>query len=193
MRHSAPRDLDSDVNEFWLENWSDFEREDQAFNLSMFDRNRLFLNQGDGFLADASYISGVDIDSDSRATAIGDLNEDGRPDMVVRSVGGGPLRVFMNRAPRQRSVRVTLRGTRSDSNGIGAKLVLRLGERELYRENFPQNSLMAQCATETIFGLGDYQGPMQLTITWPSGAVQVIEDVRPGRVRISEADASERL
>ena len=84
MRHPAPRQVDGEVDEFWLENPFDFEKADKPVNLSMFERNRLFLNQGEGFLADASHVSGVDLESDTRAVAVGDLNEDGRPDLGVK-------------------------------------------------------------------------------------------------------------
>ena len=186
MRHPAPRQVDGEVDEFWLENPFDFEKADKPVNLSMFERNRLFLNQGEGFLADASHVSGVDLESDTRAVAVGDLNEDGRPDLIVRSVGGGPLRVFLNRGRQHRSLRVTLRGTQSNSGGIGAQLVLEAGGARLYREHAPQNSILAQSALETVFGLGDYEGPLRLTITWPSGTVQVLEDMEPGRIEITE-------
>ncbi len=187
-RHSAPRDPDERVNEFWLENPFDFERR-KGFNLSMYERNRMFLNMDGRSFAEASHVSATDIDADSRAVAVGDLNEDGRPDLIVRSVGGGVLRVYLNQIPARASVRVTLRGRRSNSAGIGARMVMDLGGRKLHRDHFPQNSLMAQTATETIFGLGDYDGPMTLTITWPSGAVQVVENVKPGRHVIEEPDA----
>ena len=49
-----------------------------------------------------------------------------------------------------------------------------------------QNSILAQSALETVFGLGDYEGPLRLTITWPSGTVQVLEDMEPGRIEITE-------
>ena len=191
MRHPAPREVDSSINEFWIENPFEFEQPDTPVNLSMFERNRLFINQGGGFLVDASHFSGVDVDSDSRAVAIGDLNNDGSPDIVLRNVGGGPLRIFLNQFRAHRSLQITLRGTQSNSGGIGARLVLEVGDRRLYREHSPQNSMMAQCANETIFGLGDYDGPLKLTITWPSGVVQKIENLKPGRMQITEPKKSE--
>ncbi len=186
-RLGAPREVDGAVDEFWLDNPFDFER--MPFNLSMYERNRFFINRSQGHLLDVSHSSGVDIESDTRGVCIGDLNEDGRPDMVVRNVGGGPLRVFLNDTQGGRSLTVTLRGSRSNRNGIGSRLELRLGERKLYREHWPQNSLMAQNALETIIGLGDHEGPMRLTVRWPSGAVQVLEGVQPGRLCVEETEA----
>jgi hypothetical protein len=184
-RLEAPREVDEDLNEFWVENPFDFEREG-GFNLSMYERNRFFVNQGAGKLVDASHISGVDVDFDSRSVAVGDLDEDGRPDMLLRSVGGGPLRVFLNNMVGGQSITVTLQGHGSNTEGIGTRLALEVDGRRLYREHFPKNSLMAQSATETIFGLGDAEGPFRLTVSWPSGVEQVLDDVRPGRLLVTE-------
>ncbi len=169
----------------WVENVADFE-EVGTYNLSMYERNRVYMNLGRARLVEVSYLSAADVPSDSRAVAVGDLNEDGRPDMVVRNSGGGPLRVFLNRVQGGRSLLVTLRGLRSNPEGIGARLVLEVDGRRLYREHFPQNSLMAQNACETIFGVGEARGPFRLTVTWPSGAVQVLEGLEPGRIQVEE-------
>ena len=184
LRHASPRELDDDLGEFWLENPFDFQRL-KGFNLSMFERNRLFFNRGDCVFADVSHISATDINADSRSVAVGDLNEDGRPDLVVRGVGGGPFRIFLNRITNHRSLRVTLGGKRSNPEGIGTRLKLTLGARVLHRDHFPQNSYSSQNANETIFGLGDYQGPMTLSIRWPSGHVDT-HDVDAGSVHFEE-------
>lgn len=173
MRHLAPREVDPNVREFWLENPFDFERL-KGFNLSMYERNRLYLNQGQNKFADASYISGVDLDSDTRATAVGDFNEDGRPDLVIRNVGGGPLRVFLNATESGSSLSVRLQGTQSNRDGTGARMWLTTPAGVQYREQFPQNSLLTQWANETIFGLGDATGSFELRIVWPSGVEQTV-------------------
>ncbi len=184
-RHKAPRAVDDSIGEFWLENPFDFER-NKGFNLSMFERNRMFFNRDGKRFAEVSYLSATDLDSDSRAVAVGDLDADGRPDLIVRNAGGGPLRVFMNKMPALPYVRVTLEGSASNKDGIGARLTLDTGSRKLYREHFPQNSLYAQSALETIFGLGDHTGSSTLTVVWPSGREQVIENVQPGPLTIRE-------
>ncbi len=89
-------DLDEELGEFWAGNVFSMPR--NGDNLSAYERNRLFLNKGDGesFL-DASFASGADIDSDSRTVVAADFDRDGRPDLLVGSVGCGSLRLFLNR------------------------------------------------------------------------------------------------
>ena len=186
LRHASPRKLDDNLGEFWLENPFDFQRL-KGFNLSMFERNRLFFNQGDCVFADVSHISATDIDADSRSVAVGDLNEDGRPDLVVRGVGGGPLQIFLNRITEHRSLHVTLRGNKSNPEGIGARIQLTIVDHTLVRDHFPQNSYSSQNATETIFGIGGHQGPMTLSISWPSGHKET-HPVEAGRLLFEEPE-----
>jgi len=186
MRHPAPRAVDDSISEFWLENPFDFERL-AGFNLSMYERNRVYSNLGGGAFVDTSHLSGIDKDSDSRAVAIGDINEDGRPDLLLRNAGGGALFVFTNAIQGNRSLLVTLRGTKSNRDGIGARLVLEVEGRRLVREHFPANSVHALSANETVFGVGRATGPFPLTITWPSGTVQTLT-LGPGRHVIVESD-----
>ncbi len=184
-KHKAPRRPDGTLDEFWLENPFDFENTG-GFNLSRFERNRMFFNLGDGGFREVSFLSGTDIDSDTRGVAIGDLDDDARPDMIVRNVGGGPVRVFRN-AMEGRGVRVRLRGTASNKQGIGARLWLTQGDRTTYREHFPQNTLNAQHATESIFAILAGKGAASMRIRWPSGHEQTLQDVQPGLLEVTEA------
>ena len=183
--HDAPRAPDGILDEFWLENPFDFQS-NAGVNLSRFERNRMMFNVGGARFVDVSAVSTTDIDSDTRAVAIGDLNNDGRPDLIVRNSGGGPLRIFLNRIEQGSSIKVLLKGTTSNAQGIGARLWLTVGERTLYREHFPQNSMAAQNALETIFGLGTHEGPARLEIQWPTGKRQVVENLTAGTHTITE-------
>jgi hypothetical protein len=57
-------------------------------------RNRLFLQQSDGRFQDASRGSGLDIAGHNMGVAIGDLDNDGWPDVLVTQYGG--LELFLN-------------------------------------------------------------------------------------------------
>src|SRR4051794_14287703 len=90
--------VDKEAGEFWVAN--PFMMPQLGLNLSSYERSRLFLSVKGSSFIDASYPSGTDIDSDSRAVIVADFDGDGWPDLLVGTVGGGPLRLFLNRFPR---------------------------------------------------------------------------------------------
>ncbi len=114
-------------------------------NLSAFERNRLFLNHGGLQFVDASFVSGVDIDSDSRAVIAADFNGDAKPDLLVGSAGGGSLRLFENQIKNgNRHLRLKLIGADSNRPGIGSRIEVTAGGRRIRRSLFPDNGFSGQ-------------------------------------------------
>ncbi len=175
----APGAVDSSLGEFWVTNpWDIVE---QGHNLSAYERKRAFLNvQGKEFL-DISYLTGADSDGDGRSVAAGDFRNDGRLDLVVRQVGGGTLLLFENQFPKAHYLTVSLRGRASNRLGIGARLTATVAGRELTRELYPHNSFRSQMPSRVHFGLGDATKIDRLTVRWPSGAVQTLDDLAANR------------
>ncbi|MCH2400323.1 MAG: VCBS repeat-containing protein, partial [Pirellulales bacterium] len=146
-------DLDVEAGELWVSN--PWELMSEGVNLSAYERNRLFFNHEGREFIDLSYQSGADIDSDSRSAIAADFDRDGDLDLLVASVGGGPLRLFMNQIPSDgKSVRVLLEGTKSNRLGVGARLQIEAGSRRIVRDVFPANGLMGQHPTEAVIGVG---------------------------------------
>ena len=146
-----PGELDSELNEFWVGNpFQIF----QHHNLSSFERNRTYLNvAGKGFL-EISHMTSADIDGDSRAVLALDLFEPGQLDLLVRQVGGGPLRVFKNQFQKANYLKVSLAGTKSNALGIGSRLIAHVQGRKIVRELFPINTYQSQHPSWVHFGLG---------------------------------------
>ena len=170
----APGEIDGELGEFWVGNpWSIFTQ----YNLSAFERNRFFLNAGDGRFVDASHVSATDHDGDGRSAIPIDLDHDGRLDLIVRQVGGAPLLVYESQMECGGYLAVTLRGVASNRLGVGARLTAHVGDTRMVREHFPINTYRSQAPLVSHFGLGAAERVDRLVIRWPSGAEQVLTDV----------------
>jgi hypothetical protein len=110
----------------------------------------------------------------ARGAAFGDLNNDGSIDVVMTVLGGHP-QVFMNRAESHASAHwltITLRGTRSNRDGLGARVVVNGQTR------FATTAGSYESANDKRlhFGLGTAKSA-KVEVFWPSGAHQVMSDV----------------
>ena len=181
-------DLDVEAGELWVSN--PWELMSEGVNLSAYERNRLFFNYEGREFIDLSYQSGADIDSDSRSAIAADFDRDGDLDLLVASVGGGPLRLFMNQIPSAgKSVRVLLEGTKSNRQGVGTRLQIEVGSRRIVRDVFPANGLMGQHPTETVIGVGAVNEIDRLLVHWPSGHTQTFQNVPVGGILQIREDA----
>jgi hypothetical protein len=172
---AAPGEVDKSLGEFWVENPWDIIK--KGHNLSAYERKRTWMNLGGKNFLDVSFLSGADSDGDGRAVVAGDFRNIGRLDLVVRQVGGGPLLLYENQFPQKHYLKVTLRGTRSNRLGIGARLTAIVDGRQLVREMYPLNSFRSQMPNIVHLGLGDATKVERLTIRWPSGEKQVLRDI----------------
>lgn len=167
-----------EAGEFWVPNvW----RYPPDKNLSAFEPNRVLLNCGGLQFIDAHYVSSGGSDGDGRAAMVADVNDDLQPDLLVRQVGGGPLKVYLNRFPRASRLILSLRGTKSNSMGIGARVVCEVSGRRLTRQVYANNSVFAQQGARVRFGLGKAETVDRLTVYWPSGSTTEFEHVAVDR------------
>jgi hypothetical protein len=173
---AQPGKLDAKLNEFWVGN--PWQIVSEGHNLSSFERNRLYLNLNGNDFIDVSMISHTDSDGDGRCAVAADFRNTGMPDLLVRQVGGGALQYFVNQLPKANSLRVSLRGTKSNRQGIGARVIAMVGGQRITREVYPACSYRSQKPAEAHFGLATHNAVESLEIRWPSGEVQIITHVR---------------
>jgi hypothetical protein len=107
----------------------------------------------------------------ARGAAFGDLNNHGSIDVVATVLGGHP-QVFANRGGSAHWLTISLRGTRSNRDGLGARVQVNGQTR------FATTAGSYESANDKRlhFGLGTAK-TAKVEVLWPSGAHQVLNDV----------------
>jgi hypothetical protein len=147
--------------------------------------NKVLRNTGGTGFLDVSQSAGAsfNVPQAHRGMAYGDLNNDGRMDVVVTIKDGQP-EILMNRsADKNHWLLVKLVGAQSNRDGLGARLKATLdGGKALYNHATTSTGLSASSDPRVHFGLGAAQRVEKLEIWWPSGIRQTLQDVPANQI-----------
>jgi hypothetical protein len=146
--------------------------------------NLLLQNNGSGKFTDVSSVSGPGfaMKKSSRALAVSDIDNDGDLDVLVANVGDTADLLRNDGGNRQNSLLIRTAGTKSNRDGIGARLKLSVGERVLLRHVKAGSSYHAQNDLRVHFGLGRATRADRLEIQWPSGTIDVLPNVDANQI-----------
>ena len=118
-----------------------------------------------------------------RGAAYGDFDNDGDLDLLITS-NNGPARLLRNENGNQNDLlRVKTVGTRSNRDGIGAKVTLKTANGKLFGLVKTGSSYCSQSELPLTFGLGapEERRSLSLEIVWPSGQKDSITDLKPNQ------------
>ncbi len=119
-----------------------------------------------------------------RGAAYGDFDNDGDLDLLI-TANNGPARLLRNENANQNDLlRVRTIGTKSNHDGIGAKLRVKTSKgANLSGMVRTGSSYCSQSELPLTFGLGTPQEGMTLSleITWPSGHKETVTDIKPNQ------------
>jgi hypothetical protein len=127
----------------------------------------------------------------ARGVAFGDLDNDGRIDLVISQVNG-PVTLLRNVVQTSNHWLGIMLAGREHRDIVGAKLTLEVSGRRLTRFAQGGGSYLSASDPRIIFGLGSKPQVGRLTITWPGGKAEHWDGLAVDRYhRIEEGSGSE--
>lgn len=159
-------------------------------NSPMGNLPHLFLNRGDGrfALADPQTMPYLAQPVVGRGVAMGDLDNDGRVDLVVVH-RDRPAVLLHNQTPGGHWLGLRLIGSRSGRTPIGARVTCRAGGRERVHWLTSGTSYLSAHDQRLHFGLGPTDRVESVEVRWPSGHVQRWQDLPIDQVHELREDA----
>lgn len=116
----------------------------------------------------------------ARGAGFGDLDGDGRTDVVI-SMQDEPATVLLNESAPRHWVGFDLIGRGSNKTSIGAAVTLTAGGKTYRRQVKGGGSYLSSNDPRLLFGLGDTERVDRVEVRWPSGAKLIATSPEPGR------------
>ena len=142
--------------------------------------NVVFANLGKGQFTDVSASAGSALRQRGvhRGAAFGDLDNDGRIDVVLTELDG-PLRILRNVSPRSNHwLVIRTIGTKSNRDGIGTRIRLVTENGVQYNSVNTSVGYASSSDVRVHFGLGRRALVQELELFWPSGTHQILKNVK---------------
>ena len=160
-------------------------------NLMVEQPNTVFRNLGGMKFSALTAEAGLTAQPPSRhrGSAIGDLNGDGRLDVVVTALSA-PAEIWINQSPGNNHwLEFKLQGTKSNRDGIGASIKVVTKSGAQYNHMTTSAGYASSSAGPVHFGLGTNASADVVEIRWPSGIVQQMREVAGDRVVVVKEPA----
>jgi hypothetical protein len=114
--------------------------------------------------------------------AVFDYDGDGRMDVVATSMDA-PAELWMNRSPHSGHwLGIALRGVKSNRDGIGARIEVVTKSGVQFNHQTSSVCYASSSLGPVHFGLGPDDVAQKIVITWPSGSVQTLENVKADQI-----------
>jgi hypothetical protein len=139
---------------------------------------------GEGKFVDVSRTAGpiLDLKTVARGACFADYDNDGKVDAFVVNLGAAGTLLHNASASNNHWIEIKLKGRKSNRDGIGAHVEIIAGGRKQIAERVAGSGYLSQNDGRVHFGLGAASKIDKVTVSWPSGRVQVLENMATDRV-----------
>jgi hypothetical protein len=144
----------------------------------------MFRNTGNGVFENVSDLLGSDFQLPrvSRGAAIGDFDNDGDLDILVNNCGQPPQLLRNDGGNANHWLEILLIGTKSNRDGVGARLKVSAGDLILYDQRKGGMSYQSAQDPRLHFGLGQHSTIDGIEISWPSGATTKLGSIKADQI-----------
>ena len=147
-------------------------------------KNVLYHNRGDGTFDEVAAQFGPALTEErvSRGLAVGDLDDDGRLDVVVGDLDGAPQVLHNEGEGAGNWLLVKLKGKGRMTDAIGAVVTVKAGRLTMMRLVQSGTSYLSQEDMRRHFGLGPETRAALLEVLWPDGTTTRLENGKADRL-----------
>ena len=155
----------------------------------------LYHNNGDGTFSDVSSAagSGITAAASSRGLAVGDLWNDGRMSAVVSNMNAPPSLLANQVRNSNHWIAIRALGTKSNRDGIGARIRVKTGKRIQVDEVRSGSSYDSNSDMRVHFGLGASAKIDGVEVRWPSGIVERFVNLPVDRIHTVKEGSGEAV
>ncbi|WPP50710.1 VCBS repeat-containing protein [Catalinimonas niigatensis] len=141
--------------------------------------NYMYRNTNGLFFSDQSAVWGFGEPTLTNGAAYADLDNDGDLDLVLNHLDA-EAGIYRNNtdSSTHRFLKIHLKGKAGNIFGLGAKVQLYSGDSSLVRVQNPYRGFQSSMEPTLFFGLGEVKTIDSLMISWPTGEIQTLKQIR---------------
>ncbi len=160
-----------------------------GFGVTYKERNLVFRNLQDGKFEEVTAKAGDWLQTPrvGRGLAVGDINNDGKLDVLISNLDSGPVLALNRSGSTHRALTLEVVSAQGNRIPLGTRVTLTSGSLTQIDEVRTSSSYLSASDHRLHFGLGNRRGPVKVTIRWVNGTVETYTvELSPGIVTIQE-------
>jgi hypothetical protein len=148
------------------------------YNIPSINTSVFYEQSSGGLFQIPNNVGFVGDEKQSYCNAIGDINNDGYPDIVVTNGDHQNVDIWENQSTASHHwLKITLEGTLSNRDGIGSTIELSINGQKQFRQTQCGEGYLTQNSSTEFFGLGQNSTIDYVKVKWPSGIIDILENL----------------